>query len=206
MPLTAHQLACRSTDPSREAMTMLFQNAQEDLESHPQLVKLREIASEIEPRMLEESSPSMAPCPHCGVDIPEFCCHCSRCAGRIPFCVYSGKHMVVSDWRQLGCCGFFALGRESILGVACPMCGMDVMQLIPISKQSIRSMLQVLPWKPSTSETQDGKMSEDQEYAPVDLLDGVDSASEILSPHESNEEKNSNDQSVWTMLTSLTKR
>lgn len=40
----------------------------------------------------------LSPCPHCSFKIPETELNCPNCKNNIPFCIASGKHMVISEW------------------------------------------------------------------------------------------------------------
>eukprot|EP00793_Prasinoderma_coloniale_P004677 PRCOL_00000438-RA len=66
------------------------------------------------------------PCPFCGAEVPEMDLECSSCKNILPYCVASGKHMVLDSWTQCPACKFPALYYEFMTVLqndkACPMC------------------------------------------------------------------------------------
>jgi WD repeat-containing protein 19 len=53
----------------------------------------------------EEDLPeSVAPCPFCKFEIPETKLECPSCKNNIPFCIASGKHMVLKEWSSCPSC------------------------------------------------------------------------------------------------------
>ena len=76
--------------------------------------------SEEEPDMLN------TPCPFCKKDVPEYNLECKNCYNVIPFCIASGKHVVLGDLSKCPHCNFPAMISEMkellINQVQCPMC------------------------------------------------------------------------------------
>jgi WD repeat-containing protein 19 len=70
------------------------------------------------------------PCIFCNADIPESLLDCPECKGRLPYCIFSGKHMVLNNWSQCPSCQFPALYSQAKLLAdkvkSCPMCNQDV--------------------------------------------------------------------------------
>jgi len=72
----------------------------------------------------------MAPCPFCGVPCAETGLECLNCKSALPYCVVTGKHMVLTDWSGCPKCRFPAL-YSALLRVAeeerrCPMCEQEI--------------------------------------------------------------------------------
>jgi hypothetical protein len=68
----------------------------------------------------------MTPCPYCSALVPETTLDCKDCKSHIPYCIASGKHMVVDDWYECPCCGFPGIGKHLKPIIkntgSCPMC------------------------------------------------------------------------------------
>jgi len=81
------------------------------------------VKSEDEPEIL-------TPCPHCNFEIPETQLECPNCKNNLPFCMASGKHMVLSDWTSCPQCKMAANYTElkKVLEAEplCPMCNGNV--------------------------------------------------------------------------------
>eukprot|EP01012_Entosiphon_sulcatum_P034005 TRINITY_DN4306_c0_g1_i1.p1 TRINITY_DN4306_c0_g1~~TRINITY_DN4306_c0_g1_i1.p1 ORF type:complete len:1383 (+),score=422.30 TRINITY_DN4306_c0_g1_i1:301-4449(+) len=75
----------------------------------------------------EETS---SPCPFCSAPCPETALDCTACKNTLPYCVASGKHMVLSDWSYCPNCKFPALYSAMTVLVqeekTCPMCEQEV--------------------------------------------------------------------------------
>jgi len=73
-------------------------------------------------RPQEETSP----CPFCKIGISSTALHCESCKNHIPYCIITGKHMVLDDWSYCPQCSFPALYssfiRHAEKGLDCPMC------------------------------------------------------------------------------------
>ena len=70
------------------------------------------------------------PCPICDTPVAETSLECGHCQNTLPFCIVTGKHMVLDDWTQCPTCkfpalftAFLKLTRES---PSCPMCDSKV--------------------------------------------------------------------------------
>lgn len=78
----------------------------------------------------EDDPEPRTPCPHCQFQIPETCLDCMNCKNTIPFCISSGKHMVMADWSVCPSCKMcsnytdFKKVLES--DPTCPMCEQQV--------------------------------------------------------------------------------
>eukprot|EP00899_Mesostigma_viride_P009995 jgi/Mesvir1/18998/Mv18958-RA.1 len=81
------------------------------------------------PDKAEEEEP-LTPCPFCSYEIPETQLECEKCKNTIPYCIASGKHMVLGDWTECPQCAFPAIGSELVKVIAsekvCPMCSLPV--------------------------------------------------------------------------------
>jgi WD repeat-containing protein 19 len=78
------------------------------------------------PVKADDDPEPLTPCPHCQYAIPETCLECPSCKSKLPFCMASGKHMVISEWSSCPACkmcanyGEFKRVLES--EPVCPMC------------------------------------------------------------------------------------
>lgn len=52
----------------------------------------------------EEADEKLSPCPFCAFEIPETLLDCPSCKNNIPYCITTGKHMVLNDWADTPCC------------------------------------------------------------------------------------------------------
>ncbi|CAM6075010.1 unnamed protein product [Sphagnum tenellum] len=73
-----------------------------------------------------EEEESLAPCPTCSLEIPETQLDCPACCCTIPFCIATGRHMVLGNWSQCPHCKFSALMQQFLKVIevekVCPMC------------------------------------------------------------------------------------
>ena len=67
-----------------------------------------------------------SPCPFCKIEIPSTDLLCESCKNHIPYCIITGKHMVLDDWSYCPQCSFPALYSSFLghvgKGLDCPMC------------------------------------------------------------------------------------
>ncbi len=65
-------------------------------------------------------------CPFCSAPVPETTLECTACKNALPFCVVTGKHMVLDDWAVCPSCNFPALHSQFVKLLAhdshCPLC------------------------------------------------------------------------------------
>lgn len=86
----------------------------------------------------DEEYPLNSPCPFCKSEVPEYNLNCSNCYNVIPFCIASGKHIVLYDLYTCPECNFPSIGKEfkSILNKDpfCPLCDkeLDIQLLEPV--------------------------------------------------------------------------
>lgn len=82
------------------------------------------------PVKVDDDPEPLSPCPHCAYQIPETSLECPQCKNNLPFCVASGKHMVVSEWSSCPSCKMVAnyqdFKRVLESEATCPMCEEDV--------------------------------------------------------------------------------
>ncbi|GMH41872.1 hypothetical protein BSKO_09782 [Bryopsis sp. KO-2023] len=78
----------------------------------------------------KDVEPLSSECPYCNAPGNEMDLQCHNCQNIIPFCIASGKRMVLSDWSECPSCNFPARALEihNLLTVqpSCPMCLKDV--------------------------------------------------------------------------------
>ncbi|PHJ23301.1 tetratricopeptide repeat-containing protein [Cystoisospora suis] len=73
-----------------------------------------------------DPGPKASPCPYCGSPLPDFTLECAICLNVSPFCIASGRHLVVGDCSRCPHCDFpaRATSLQDLLSVeqTCPMC------------------------------------------------------------------------------------
>ena len=78
----------------------------------------------------DELMPINLPCPFCKKDVPEYDLKCNGCYNVIPFCIASGKHIVLKGLSKCPNCNFPCNIQEMknlmVNDVKCPMCGGEV--------------------------------------------------------------------------------
>lgn len=98
---------------------------------------------------LEESEELTSPCPHCNAAVTETDLDCPSCRQIIPFCIATGRHMVLDEWTQCPHCQFPALYSplKKLLTAEpnCPMCGNHLdpttLQFSKDTKEDLRKWL-----------------------------------------------------------------
>ena len=87
--------------------------------------------------MTQDEEPTSA-CPFCGSQIPESCVDCPNCMAVIPYCIATGRHIVLSDLTVCPSCefpaSFSAFTKLMEAEGACPMCS------LPVDLASIRKL------------------------------------------------------------------
>ena len=75
----------------------------------------------------EQSAEPLLPCPFCHNTLPEYQLDCPQCKNNVPYCLHTGRHMVLEDWARCPHCLFPALFSELSRfteeeGAVCLMC------------------------------------------------------------------------------------
>merc|ERR1711916_90484 len=74
-----------------------------------------------------EAEEGLTPCPVCGTDLFETQLDCLTCQNYLPFCIASGRHVVLDDWCECPSCHFPAIYSRFVALLEntsqCPMCG-----------------------------------------------------------------------------------
>ena len=85
------------------------------------------------PVKTEDETEPMTPCPHCNFDIPETKLDCPSCKNNLPFCLASGKHMILQDYSKcpscLMPCNYTEMKRLIESEPVCPMCSAEVLPM-----------------------------------------------------------------------------
>ncbi|CAE7550248.1 Wdr19, partial [Symbiodinium sp. KB8] len=78
----------------------------------------------------EEAEVDLTPCPVCTTRIPAYALDCPTCRSHLPYCIVSGKHMVLEDWSSCPTCSWPALHSAFAAYLTkhdeCPMCSTSV--------------------------------------------------------------------------------
>ena len=73
---------------------------------------------------------STSPCPFCSAYVHDYDLECESCKNNLPFCLASGKHMLIASWAKCSNCGFPAILQEMTKTLDsegdCPMCSQKV--------------------------------------------------------------------------------
>ena len=112
----------------------------------------------------------LSPCPHCSFKIPETELNCPNCKNNIPFCIASGKHMIISEWSHCPACkmcGIYSeLKRVLENEASCPMCESNVHpMMVKLSDDALGDFkaLVNLMKDPSGADEEEAGMSEDDQ-------------------------------------------
>uniref|UniRef100_A0A7S3IIZ4 IFT121-like zinc finger domain-containing protein n=1 Tax=Strombidium inclinatum TaxID=197538 RepID=A0A7S3IIZ4_9SPIT len=102
----------------------------ENFEKIPPKFK-KKVESTARKRVAQEDEPEpLSPCPHCQFMLPETQLECPNCKNNLPFCIASGKHMILSEWSQCPncklCCIFSEMKKVLESTPECPMCESQV--------------------------------------------------------------------------------
>eukprot|EP00658_Telonema_sp_P-2_P019720 TRINITY_DN17770_c0_g1_i1.p1 TRINITY_DN17770_c0_g1~~TRINITY_DN17770_c0_g1_i1.p1 ORF type:complete len:494 (+),score=147.79 TRINITY_DN17770_c0_g1_i1:153-1634(+) len=97
----------------------------------------------------EEEEEQSTPCPHCSAPVEETMLDCGSCRQIIPFCIATGRHMVLEEWTKCMHCNFPALYSpfKKLLCAEpnCPMCGNHVdptsLQFLKDPKEALKALL-----------------------------------------------------------------
>jgi len=78
------------------------------------------------PVKVDDDPEPLSPCPFCQFSIPGTQLECPQCKNRLPFCIASGKHMILADWCHCPSCKMCAnySDLKAVLEKSpeCPMC------------------------------------------------------------------------------------
>ncbi|PRP88379.1 WD repeat-containing protein 19-like [Planoprotostelium fungivorum] len=70
------------------------------------------------------------PCPNCNVELANSELECLSCKSYLPYCIITGRHMVIDDWSHCPCCNFPALysffSQYVTVETTCPMCEQQI--------------------------------------------------------------------------------
>jgi len=85
------------------------------------------------PVKAEDEAEPLTPCPSCGFEIPETKLDCPSCKNLLPFCLASGKHMILQDYSKcpncLMPCNHTEMKRVLEGEPICPICSTEVMPI-----------------------------------------------------------------------------
>lgn len=82
------------------------------------------------PVKTDDDPEPLTSCPHCSFKIPETELQCPQCRNNIPFCIASGKHMILNEWSSCPsckmCCNLTDMKKVLEAEPICPMCENNV--------------------------------------------------------------------------------
>lgn len=118
----------------------------------------------------EDEPEPLSACPFCQFKIPETQLECPSCKNNLPFCIASGKHMVLSDWSSCPsckmCCLYPDMKRILEADPTCPMCEQNVAPMslkISDDPQTEFKALVALMKDPTDNQQEEEGDSEDDE-------------------------------------------
>jgi WD repeat-containing protein 19 len=80
----------------------------ENIDSIPPKFKSKVEGLARRPVKTEDEPEPLSPCPYCKFDLPEYKLDCPKCKNIIPFCLASGKHIVLTDFAKCPRCDMAA--------------------------------------------------------------------------------------------------
>ena len=91
---------------------------------------------------------SNSPCVFCNAYIMDYDLECESCKNSLPFCIASGKHMILSAWSQCSNCRFPAILQELTKSLDaegdCPMCSekysSSALSLVPDPLEDLKNV------------------------------------------------------------------
>lgn len=155
----AFNWACILVRPeNREQIPTAFQKKVEAIARKP-------VKSEDEPE-------GLSPCPYCKFEIPDTRLECPSCKNNIPFCIASGKHMVLKEWSCCPACKMSAnyqeLKRVLENEPVCPMCEQNVPPMSITLSSDPEADFKALTALMKDSGPQEGNGEEEDEEAEED--------------------------------------
>ena len=115
------------------------------------------------PVKTEDEMEALTPCPVCGFDIPESKLDCPSCKSLLPFCLASGKHLLLKDYSKCpNCqmpCNYTEMKRLLEHEPVCPMCSQEVMpiqvKIVDDAEAEFKELMQLM--KDSTEPQDEGE-------------------------------------------------
>lgn len=78
----------------------------------------------------EEPTQQSSPCPFCSIDVPDYNLNCDNCMNIIPFCIASGRHIILNELITCRNCNFPCILPEMMElfknEKICPMCDSEI--------------------------------------------------------------------------------
>lgn len=122
----------------------------------------------------EEPAETQTPCPFCGFTLPNTMLDCPSCTNNIPYCITTGRHMLVDEWTNCPECKFPTLYDPFVKllkdGGCCPMCK-KTPKLSSFVKLSPKEATAILTKKDEEEEEEEKTVVEGDEDGNIDLKD-----------------------------------
>jgi WD repeat-containing protein 19 len=78
----------------------------------------------------DEEIQTSSPCPFCSENVPDYNLNCDKCMNILPFCIGSGRHIIINDMVTCPHCLFPCIQKEmnELLNNdrLCPMCDCEI--------------------------------------------------------------------------------
>ncbi|KAJ3011652.1 WD repeat-containing protein 19 [Thoreauomyces humboldtii] len=95
----------------------------------------------------DEIEEATSPCPYCSNMVSDTTLDCTECKNHLPYCIATGRHMLISDWTKCPTCFFPGLHSHFTeflsKAEACPMCStpMQAGQLVKLQESEASAAL-----------------------------------------------------------------
>ncbi|KAH3756601.1 WD repeat membrane protein [Pelomyxa schiedti] len=127
--LVSTVLECQIAGMNKTAFEFASILVSEYREHIPQKYKLK-IEGIVRKMDKTESPEKTTPCPNCNTPLFRTELDCPNCKSFLPFCIVTGRHMVIDDWTNCPFCEFPALFKHftthAAAGLPCPMCDKQI--------------------------------------------------------------------------------
>ncbi|KAJ3028907.1 UNVERIFIED_CONTAM: WD repeat-containing protein 19 [Siphonaria sp. JEL0065] len=163
--LTSTVIECHRADLKKEAYeyaAMLMRPEYRNLVDAKYKRKIEQIVRR--PDKEENTiSEKLSPCPYCQYMVPETSLDCIECKNHLPYCISTGKHMVLEEWSACPSCEFPSLlsGFKLVVSQtnACPMCNCDLkvedLKVAPNAEELLRGVKERVDTTVTTKERPD---------------------------------------------------
>ena len=144
--LTAATMKCYRTGQFRNAKEIALILTQPENQPSVDPKYLPSIEQIAAGNLEDEGLMTCSSCPYCNAPVEDYNLNCDDCKRILPFCIASGKHMVVNGWTECPHCRFPAifLQFKKLLAITkcCPMCN-EIVESASLAMKRIDNVLVV---------------------------------------------------------------
>jgi len=143
----------------------------ENIDQIPQKFKSKIESVARRPVKAEDEPETMSPCPVCKFNIPETKLDCPSCKSLLPFCLASGKHLVLQDFSKCpNCkmpCNYTEMKRILETEPACPMCSAEIMPIqVKISENAEQEFKELMALMKDSTEPEPDENADGDNASP----------------------------------------